>query len=126
MGLRGFASRSEETDAEPGAGFGRWSKSDSCLQACREEGKRVFDFARTDTVIYTNLGLSRPTDRRLEKAGRKSLLEAPSLIELHHSRGRDELVHRALKNPQAERMPFQDFLPNMAFYSGGAQGFQSL
>jgi len=96
------------------------------LQACREEGKRVFDFARTDTVIYTNLGLSGPTDRRLEKAGRKSLLEAPSLIELHHSRGRDELVHRALKNPQAERMPFQDFLPNMAFYSGGAQGFQSL
>lgn len=95
-------------------------------QACREEGKRVSDFPRTDTVIYTNLGLSGLIDRRLEKAGKKPLLEAPPLIGLHHSRGRDELVHRALKDPQAKRMPFQDFFPNMVVYSGGAQGFQSL
>jgi hypothetical protein len=38
----------------------------------------------------------------------------------------DELVHQALKDPLAERMPFEDFLPNVAFYSGGAQGLQSL
>ena len=56
-------------------------------------------------------------DRRLKKAGKESLLETPSLIELHHGRGRDELVHQALKDPLAERMPFEDFLPNVAFYS---------
>jgi len=66
--------------------------------------------------------LEGPIDRRLKKAGKESLLETPSLIELHHGRGRDELVHQALKDPLAERMPFEDFLPNVAFYSGGAQG----
>jgi hypothetical protein len=82
-----------------------------------ENGQRTFDFARKDTIIYTNLGLDGPIDRRLKKAGKESLLETASLIELHHGRGRDELVHRALKNFGTERMPFEDFLPNMAFYS---------
>ena len=82
-----------------------------------EKGHRTFDFARKDTIIYTNLGLGGPIDRRLKKAGKESLLEAASLIELHHDRGRDELVHRALKDFGTERMPFQDFFPNMAFYS---------
>jgi len=82
-----------------------------------EEGQRVLDFARKDTLIYTNLGLGGPIDRRLEKAGKESLLETPSLVELHHGRGRDELVHRALKDFGTEQMPFQDFFPNMAFYS---------
>ena len=82
-----------------------------------EKGHRTFDFARKDTIIYTNLGLGGPIDRRLKKAGKESLLEAASLIELHHGRGQDELVYRALKDFGTERMPFQDFFPNMAFYS---------
>jgi hypothetical protein len=45
------------------------------------------------------------------------LLETPSLVELHHGRGRDELVHRALKDFGTERLPFEGFFPNMAFYS---------
>ena len=78
-----------------------------------EDGQRKFDFARKDTIIYTNLGLGGLIDRRLGKAGKESLLETPSLLELHHGRGRDGLVHRALKDPQAERMPSR----GMAFYS---------
>jgi len=82
-----------------------------------ENGQRTFDFARKDTIIYTNLGMGGPIDQRLKKAGKESLIETPSLVELHHGRGRDELVHRALKDFGTERMPFQDFFPNMAFYS---------
>jgi hypothetical protein len=82
-----------------------------------ENGQRTFDFACKDTIIYTNLGLDGPIDRRLKKAGKEALLGASSLIEMHHGRGRDELVHRALKDFGTERMPFEDFFPNMAFYS---------
>ena len=82
-----------------------------------ENGQRTFDFARKDTIIYTNLGLGGPIDQRLEEAGKESLLKTPSLVELHHGRGRDELVHRALKDFGTEQMPFQGFFPNMAFYS---------
>lgn len=35
---------------------------------------------------------------------------------LYHGRGRDELVHRALKDFGFEQLPFQRFMPNTAFY----------
>lgn len=98
---------------------GTWSRFRRMIHTrlrCKD-GQRKFDFARKDTLIYTNLGLGGPIDRRLEKAGKETLLETTSLIELHHGRGRDELVHRALKDFGTERLPFQDFFPNMAFYS---------
>ena len=67
---------------------------------------------------YTNLGLGGPIDWRLAEAGKESLLEASSLIELHRGRGRDELVYRALEDSPAERMPFEPLLirapPNMS------------
>ena len=104
---------------ERGDRRGTWSQFRRMIytRVCCEKGQRVFDFARKDTIIYTNLGLGGPIDRRLKKIGKEPLLEAPFLIELHHGRGRDELVHRALKDFGTERMPFEDFLPNMAFYS---------
>jgi hypothetical protein len=87
------------------------------LRPRRKEGQRKLSFARKDTVIYTNLGLGGPIDRRLREAGKDSLLQVESAIETHHGRGQDELVHRALKNFGTERMPFEDFFQNMAFYS---------
>lgn len=67
---------------------------------------------------YTNLGLGGPIDWRLAEAGKESLLEASSLIELHRGRGRDELAYRALEDSPAERMPFEPLLirapPNMS------------
>jgi len=104
---------------ERGDRRGTWSRFRRMIHTrlrC-EDGQRTFDFARKDTIIYTNLGLGGPIDRRLEKVEKEFLLETASLIELHHGRGRDELVHRALKDFGTERMPFQDFFPNMAFYS---------
>jgi hypothetical protein len=87
------------------------------LRPRRKEGQRKLAFARKDTVIYTNLGLGGPIDLRLKEAGKESLLEVESAIEAHHDRGRDELVHRALKDFGTERMPFEGFFQNMAFYS---------
>jgi hypothetical protein len=87
------------------------------VRPCRKEGQRKLAFARKDTVIYTNLGLGGPIDRRLKEAGKSSLIQPESVIETHHGRGQDELVHRAIKDFGTERMPFEDFFQNMAFYS---------
>jgi len=63
-----------------------------------ETALRKLCFARKDTVIYTNLGTGGPIDRRLEEAGKGSLIQTESVIETHYGRDRDELVHRALKD----------------------------
>jgi len=104
---------------ERGDRRGTWSQFRRMIyvRPRRKEGQRKLAFARKDTVIYTNLGLGGPIDRRLTEAGKTSLLQAESVIETHHGRGRDELVHRALKDFGTERMPFKGFFQNMAFYS---------
>ena len=47
---------------------------------------------------------------------KKQLLNAEKIIECAHSRGRDELVHRALKDFGSEELPFKKFAPNAADY----------
>lgn len=81
-----------------------------------ENTQRLLEFARPDTVIYTNLGQGGPIDRLLEAVDRAAWTQPPSIIELHHGRGRDELVHRALKDFRAEQLPFKGFKANAAFY----------
>ena len=39
-----------------------------------------------------------------------------NIIECAHSRGRDELVHRALKDFGSEELPFKKFAPKAAYY----------
>lgn len=81
-----------------------------------EGEQRLFRFRRPETTIYTNLGLGGSIDAQLRDAGLGTWLRARKIVELHHGRGRDELVHRALKDFRDERLPFQRFLPNAAFY----------
>lgn len=88
-----------------------------------EDEQRLLEFARPDTVIYTNLGQGGPIDARLEAAGRLELTRPEHVIELHHGRGRDELVHRALKDFRAEQLPFKSFQANAAFYYTVLVGF---
>jgi len=104
---------------ERGDRRGTWSQFRRMIytRLRRKEGQRKLAFARKDAVIYTNLGLGGPIDRRLTEAGKASLLQTESVIETHHGRGQDELVHRALKDFGTERMPFERFFQNMAFYS---------
>jgi hypothetical protein len=81
-----------------------------------EDEQRLLEFARPDNVIYTNLGRGGRVDSLLEAAGRGDWTTPERLIELHHGRGRDELVHRALKDFRAEQLPFRRFQSNAAFY----------
>lgn len=102
---------------ERGDRRGTWSQFRRMIyvRPRRKEGQRKLAFARKDTVIYTNPGLGGLIDRRLAEAGKTSLLQAESVVETHHGRGRDELVHRAIKDFGTERMPFEGFFQNMAF-----------
>lgn len=81
-----------------------------------EDEQALLAFARPDHVIYTNLGQGRAIDTRLEEAGHAELTRPEQIIALHHARGRDELVHRALKDFRAEALPFKRFQSNAAFY----------
>ena len=67
-------------------------------------------------MIYTNLGQGGRVDTLLEAAGQQHCTEPERIIELHHGRGSDELVHRSLKEFRAEQLPFKRFQANAAFY----------
>lgn len=81
-----------------------------------EDKQALLEFARPDTVIYTNLGMGQWIDERLAAAGKEEWLSGEGLIGLYHGRGRDELVNRALKDFGFEELPFKRFSPNAAFY----------
>ena len=81
-----------------------------------EDGQWLLEFARPDTVIYTNLGMGEQIDTLLETAGLEEWTQANHVIRLHHGRGADELVHRALKEFGTETLPFKRFAPNAAYY----------
>ncbi len=55
-------------------------------------------------------------DEQFKKAGLKSYLTCEFVMESAHSRGADELIHRALKDFASERMPFKVFRLNAVFY----------
>jgi hypothetical protein len=76
----------------------------------------TMEFARMESLIYTNLGMGREIDTLLGTANCSEWLTAAGVIVLHHGRGRDELVHRSLKEFGPEQLPFQRFAYNTAFY----------
>ena len=81
-----------------------------------EDKQMLFKFARPDTVLYTNLGMTGVIDEQLYKLGEEKLLTAQGIIEAYHGRGCDELVHRSLKDFGSEQLPFKRFHQNAAFY----------
>ena len=81
-----------------------------------EDKQILFKFARPDTILYTNIGMGGMIDDQLCKADMDKLLTAQKIIEIHHGRGNDELVHRALKDFGSEQLPFKRFHQNAAFY----------
>lgn len=98
---------------------GNWSQSRRAIY-CRPlyDGlQQVMDFARQDSIMYTNIGMGQKIDDLLADAGLESLFGAEKIIECSHSRGRDELVHRALKDFGHEELPFKRFAQNAAYYS---------
>ena len=81
-----------------------------------QEGRQfVFDFARPDNVILTNLGINAVVNRQLLAAGHGDLLDERQIITNHHLRGGDELPHRGLKEFGSQKLPFEKFAMNTAW-----------
>jgi hypothetical protein len=81
-----------------------------------EDRQMLLEFARPDTLIYTNIGMGLPVDQALVAAGAGHYLEATGIIKAYHGRGFDELVHRAYKDFVDQRLPFKGFRQNTAYY----------
>lgn len=103
----------------------RWQSARRAIysQPVYEDRQKLLEFARPDTVIYTNLGRGERIDGLLKKAGHGDWTKAVKILRLYHDRGRDELVLRALKEFADEKLPFKRFGPNMAYYFTGLVAF---
>ena len=82
-----------------------------------KNGQLVLDFARPNTVLYTNIGQDFAITEQLINAGREDLVTADSIISLAHKRGKDELIHRSIKElATKEQLPFKNMEMNRAYY----------
>ncbi len=98
----------------------KWTKMRRCIyttMSTDETGQLAFEFMRPDNIIYTNLGQDEYLDKRLLESGGGSYLSAEGIIELSHQRGKDELIHRSLKElATKEQLPFKKMHMNRAYY----------
>lgn len=77
----------------------------------------VLDFARSDRIIYTNIGTDPEIDSELRGVVGEDYFSAEYIIKSHHRRATDELVNRDLKDFMTkEKLPFRAFSSNQAFY----------
>lgn len=83
-----------------------------------DTGQFIFEYARPETVIYTNLGMSNTiTNSILEIHGNgETDISAQAIINSYHFRATDELVNRGFKDFGTEHLPFKSFTANTAFY----------
>ena len=105
---------------EFGSRLKSWTKHRRCIFTqlhCDETGQYVMDFAKPDTIIYTNIGNSPVADKRLMAAGGDHYFEAATIVKTSHARGADELIHRSIKEMATkEQLPFKSFGMNRAYY----------
>lgn len=75
------------------------------------------EFVKTDMLLYTNIGLDEKMTKSLINAGGEKYISADSIISLAHQRGRDELIHRSIKElALKEQLPFQHLIMNRGYY----------
>ena len=97
-----------------------WNRFRRCIFTqleSEEDGQLRLDFAKTDQVIYTNIGLDPERTQQLVRAGGESYLQPQTIIQLSHQRGKGELTHRALSEfATKEKFPFTRMGMNRAYY----------
>jgi hypothetical protein len=83
-----------------------------------DEGQILLEFARPETIIYTNIGMDNWITKAICEVKKESgtAISPEAIITLYHQRGRDELGNRGLKDFGAEQLPFRRFAPNASFY----------
>jgi len=120
QGWRGLRNGKVEWEwLEFGDRRGSWKKfrrAFYCRLAVDGKGQRRFEFARPDSVIYSNLGMGGPVDAIFRAAGEGARLKAKNIVTEYHHRGADELCHRSLKDFADEELPFKHFAQNAAWY----------
>ena len=106
--------------AEFGNRLNEWKKFRRCIftKVSREEdGQYVIARCKSDSFIYTNIGMGKEIDLKLKKVSGNKYFDARSIIANSHQRGEGELVHRSIKElATKERMPFKRFGMNRAYY----------
>jgi hypothetical protein len=97
---------------------GTWDRKRRAIytRSHKEENQLFLPFARPERVLYTNLGVDKELTERFIKAGKEEYLATEKIIETYHGKGNDELVHRTLKDFGTEKLPFERFECNAAFY----------
>ena len=83
---------------------------------CDSDGQMIFDFARPDNVILTNIGINEKVLENCTPERKDYWLNLTSIIISYHQCGADELTHRGLKDFGFEQLPFKNFNSNMALY----------
>jgi hypothetical protein len=97
---------------------GNWNQSRRAIYTrLVDEGHlRPLRFAQHRKLYYTNLGTGEAVNTLLIRAAKLDWLTSGGIVKLAHGRGDDERTHRCLKEFGTEKLPFQDFEPNTAFY----------
>lgn len=82
-----------------------------------DSGQTKLDFMRINSIIITNMGTDDKLNQQLQDAGIGHYTDIEQVIRISHNRGRDELVHRSIKElATKEQLPFKRFEMNEAFY----------
>ena len=77
----------------------------------------VLDFASSDRIIYTNIGIEPELTAALSQAINDDIYDPEFIIREYHDRARDELCNRAFKDfATRENLPFKGFAQNQVFY----------
>ena len=105
---------------EFGSKLKSWKNFRRCVYtelSSKKDGQYLLDFHKSDSVIYTNIGINKELDKKLIGTNAENYLSTEGLIKLSHSKGRGELVHRSLKElATKEQLPFEKFKMNMIYY----------
>lgn len=71
-----------------------------------------------DSVMYTNLGMSKDLDAEITLRGFQEHLTTSGIVKIAHKNGEEELNHRSIKEFMgSEHLPFKNFGMNGAYYS---------
>ena len=97
-----------------------WNKFRRCVYTeltNKKDGQFLLDFHKSDSAIFTNIGINSELDNKLKGTKAEKYLTSEGLITFSHSKGKDELVHRSLKEfATKEQLPFLKFEMNMVYY----------
>lgn len=105
---------------EFGSKLKSWKKFRRCVYTeltSKKDGQFLLDFHKSDSAIFTNIGINSDLDKKLTGTKAEEYFTPEGLIKFSHSKGKDELVHRSLKEfATKEQLPFEKFRMNMVYY----------